>query len=131
MGAVNFVHVMTGYDVEEAFNILVAEAEREYGDDIYNGTISTTSLSPVFSLKFDKYRPENGVKAYRLIEKEDFGEKWLSKPIDLGVMHYEVYKKYKNGKVTVKKYTRKPKKVPTGWEYRELHKYMFYGWAAE
>jgi len=43
MGACQFENRGRGKSVGDAFNKLVENAEREYGDDPYNGTISTVS----------------------------------------------------------------------------------------
>jgi hypothetical protein len=42
MGASNFVDVIAGDSVEDAYRKAVAQAYWEYGHDSYNGTISTT-----------------------------------------------------------------------------------------
>lgn len=42
MGATNINQTIIGKDLRTAYDNAVAEAKREYGDDCYNGTISTS-----------------------------------------------------------------------------------------
>ncbi|MGL5381847.1 hypothetical protein [Clostridium sp.] len=95
MGATNFVEeVTTTGTVRKAFDSLVSEYEREYGERSYNGTISTCSLGNC-KLSFDKYSESNYKKAQKYIRDNDYGIKWQANYIDLGVVGYEV--------ITVKK----------------------------
>ena len=65
MGANNFVEeVTTTGTVRNAFDSLVSEYEREYGERSYNGTISTCSLGSC-KLSFDKYSESNYKKAQK------------------------------------------------------------------
>ena len=95
MGAVNFVEeVTTTGTFQDAFDRLVSEYEREYGERSYNGTISTCSLGNC-KLSFDKYSESNYKKAKEYISDNHYGSKWITDYIDLGVVGYKV--------ITVKK----------------------------
>lgn len=145
-------------------------------------------------MRFDKYSKSNEDKAYKTIKEDHYGEKWVAKAIDLGIVHYEVttFKKLtskkekpkwtmsyvvhygtrtklfrtktesdaeamkllKNGesdvyvskeyvntvkgsevvsefKIEKKQLKTKPKTLKQNQTYNEIHKYMFYGFAAE
>ena len=95
MGATNFVEeVTTTGTVQDAFDRLVSEYEREYGERAYNGTISTCSLGSC-KLSFDKYSESNYKKAQKYITDNHYGSKWIADYIDLGVVGYKL--------ITVKK----------------------------
>lgn len=89
MGACSFINRAEASSVYEAFDRLVEEAVRKYGDNPYNGTISTCSLGRTIKT-FEKYSKTNEDKAYKLIEKDNYGEKRCAKAIDLGAVYYEV-----------------------------------------
>lgn len=90
MGATNFVEeVTTTGSVQDAFDRLVSEYEREYGERAYNGTISTCSLGRC-KLSFDKYSESNYKKAKNYISDNHYGSKWIADYIDLGVVGYKV-----------------------------------------
>lgn len=101
-GAESFSVASTGKDAMEVFNQLVSEAEYEYGHDPYNGTISTTDFDGRVIWIADKYTEESDRLAREYIEKDDNGEKWESRCLDLG-------------------------ELP---DQPGVHKYVFYGWAA-
>lgn len=202
MGAQAFHHTINAETFKEGYNILYEEAICEYGSDPYSGTIATCDCAARPSYKFDgAYKESNMDKALKMIEDEDYGEKWLASFIDLGVVEYKVIKpkktnkeksnpKYKIGytvrpssqydsnshrgrslnfntkteavnkamelsiedkieynvykeyvlvegnpllttvELEAKSYKTKPKKVPQGCRLVEVHKYIFYGWAA-
>ena len=90
MGAREFFITQKAKSVEEAFGILVEEAEYEKGHDRYNGSISTCSLRGRPVKVFDKYSPENRRLAMNFAKADDFGEKWVAKYIDLGICSYEL-----------------------------------------
>lgn len=101
MGATNFVEeIKTTKSVREAFNMLVSEYEKEYGDRSYNGTISTCGLGSC-KLSFKTYSESNYKKAMKYIKDNDYGDKWQADYIDLGVIGHQV--------ITVKKVTQKNK----------------------
>lgn len=85
MGACNFIEFYKADTAEKAFKELVQQAEWEYGHDPYNGTISTTSLSrrpvKVIRKRFTKKAVDD---AYKVAEKDGWGEKWESRVIDCG-----------------------------------------------
>ena len=85
MGACNFIEFEVGKTAREAFDKLCEEMTYNYGHDPYNGTISTTSLSrrpaTVIRKRFTKKAIED---AYKVAEKDDYGEKWESRVIDCG-----------------------------------------------
>lgn len=85
MGACNFITFGRGKTADDTFAALVHEAMYEYGHDPYNGTISTTSMSrrpaKVIRKRFtEKAREE----AYKVAEKDGWGEKWEARVIDCG-----------------------------------------------
>jgi len=90
MGMMSFYVTECGKDEREAFNKLVAEATREYGEDEYNGSISTTELvgDPVVIAK--KFSAESENAGYEYAKKNNYGEKWESRCLDLGVKEYLV-----------------------------------------
>ena len=85
MGATNFIEFGKGKTAEQAFNTLVEQAEREYGNGYYNGTISTTALvkPPVRNLA-DKWSDETRDKAIAYAIEHNWGEKWESRAIHCG-----------------------------------------------
>ena len=90
MGAREFFITQKAKSAEEAFGILVEEAEYEKGHDRYNGSISTCSLRSRPVKVFDKYSPSNRSFAMDIAKADDFGEKWVAKYIDLGICGYEL-----------------------------------------
>jgi len=101
-GATSFSVAGTGSDARVVFNNLVSEAFYEYGHDPYNGTISTTDFDGSVIKIADVYSEEADTKAREYIEKDNNGEKWESRCLDLG-------------------------ELP---DQPGVHKYVFYGWAA-
>ena len=93
MGATNFAIEWTGTDYEQGFRRLANEAEREYGWDSYNGTISTTRLSRTRPHKIaDRYTKTADKRAEAYLEKVDYGRKWETQVLDLGITGYEISK---------------------------------------
>ena len=90
MGATNVLYEATGSDYRKAFNALWHEAERQFGSDPYNGSISTMSLSGRPTKIAVKYSDAAEKKARAHIEKDDWGEKRVAQCLDLGVIGYEV-----------------------------------------
>lgn len=90
MGAVNFYVTECGIDEHEAFDKLVTEATIAYGEDEYNGTISTTELvgDPVVIAR--EFSDESENAGYEYAKKHNYGEKWESRCLDLGVTEYIV-----------------------------------------
>ena len=109
MGAVNFYVTECGRNEYEAFSKLVEAAQREYGEDMYNGTISTTTLvgDPVVIAKEFSDKSENA--GYEYAKKNNYGEKWESRCLDLGVKEYTV--------TTVKKTHSKPRQSRVCTQY--------------
>ena len=95
MGATTFTMTEKGNDVKEVFNDLVEEALRLYGDNRYNGKISTTSLANEIRLPKEVQNSKDKNKAINelLMKDENFGfiHKWETRYADLGVSHYESY----------------------------------------
>jgi len=89
MGAMNFSHRVLAQSAEEGFNRLVGGAISEYGDRSYNGTISTCSMGRLRQV-YAKPTETNRKNAYKFIEKDDYGQKWVADYIDLGVVEYKV-----------------------------------------
>lgn len=103
MGAESFCFVEEGRNASEIFNRLAEECRREYGDNPYNGTISTCSLCEKPAKTYSVYSPEVEEDAYRFVESQGFGEKWDANYIDLGVCGYELVEvKRKNRKSDAK-----------------------------
>lgn len=90
MGMMNFYVTECGRDEYDAFSKLVKEAQKEYGEDEYNGTISTTDLvgAPVVIAK--KFSAESEHAGYEYAKRNNYGEKWESRCLDLGVQEYIV-----------------------------------------
>lgn len=90
MGMMNFYVTECGRDEYDAFSKLVKEAQKEYGEDEYNGTISTTDLvgAPVVIAK--KFSAESEHAGYEYAKRNNYGEKWESRCLDLGVKEYIV-----------------------------------------
>lgn len=109
MGAVNFYVTECGRNEYEAFSKLVEAAQREYGEDMYNGTISTTTLvgDPVVIAKEFSDKSENA--GYEYAKKNNYGEKWESRCLDLGVKEYTV--------ATVKKTHSRPRQSRVCLQY--------------
>lgn len=106
MGATNFEHECDAYDAKAAFRILSVSARREYGEDCYNGTISTCSFGHVTAKtygKTGKVTKTSLKKAYDLVERDDWGRKWYCDAIDCGVKEWHVItlKKVPHTKATV------------------------------
>lgn len=90
MGATEFAITWTGTDYKQGFRELRDQATFEYGNDPYNGTISTTGLCGRPHKVADRYTKTAEKKAQAYIEKVDYGEKRKTHVIDLGVCGYEV-----------------------------------------
>ena len=90
MGMISFYVTECGRDEYDAFSKLVREAQREYGEDMYNGTISTTELigDPVVIAK--EFSDESEDAGCKYAKKNNYGEKWESRCLDLGVTEYIV-----------------------------------------
>lgn len=102
MGAQAFTRLAKGTSAREVFDMLCEDARYEYGNDSYNGTISTTNLRRVTKVA-DKYSETSKKKGYKMVEEDDYGQKWECDCLDLGVVEYKV--------TTVKKVTEHPKKT--------------------
>lgn len=89
MGAEVFLHNIEAYDASSAFTTLVRNAEDEYGDRSYNGTISTCSMGRVRILS-NTWSESVEEKAMKIVEDEDYGHKWTASVLDLGVVGYDV-----------------------------------------
>lgn len=184
MGACDVHAIGYGATAGEAFDAIVEDCILRYGDDQYNGKISTCSLQKCYR-NFDIYKKGNEEKAWKFLEKLNV-DKRDAYAVDLGVKYYEVRKcrfvkgtgsfkvqfcvnrkifntlkqakdyalayakqtkekavvtkKYVNQNgddtfgyvdVSVKEYTKKPKRIPDNATIREIHAYCFYGMAAE
>lgn len=91
MGATNFFETGVGTNPKEVFSELCQEALREYGNDPYSGTIATTSLRNYQQCKIaETYSEKSADMAYEYARKHDFGEKWTSDYLDLGVKEYQI-----------------------------------------
>lgn len=100
MGSTNFVNQIVALSPQDGFKILRDYAVEEYGNDRYNGTISTCSMGRL-KKSYAKYSERNEKLAYGLIEDDNYGRKHSADYIDLGVVEYQV--------ITLKKETVKSK----------------------
>ncbi|MBN1040382.1 hypothetical protein DVW12_17020 [Clostridium botulinum] len=89
-----FIALAEGDKIRTAFDSIISEYERKYGEKSYDGTISICSLGSC-KLSFDKYSESNYKKAQKYIIDNHYGNKWSAYYIDLGVVGYTV--------ITVKK----------------------------
>lgn len=87
MGAQFFEHTVIATSAKIAFEMLIKEANEDYGTASYNGSINTCEMGSK-TLSFDEYNKENEKKARDYIEKNN-GSKWIANYIDLGAIHYE------------------------------------------
>ena len=83
MGAECFYNRANGKNAKEAFNKLCDIAIHNYGNDPYNGTISTCDMGRC-TLSFEKYESGNAVKAMNHIKEMEYGRKWYADYVDLG-----------------------------------------------
>lgn len=97
MGATNFLMFANAKNAKSGFRQLSEDAIYEYGNDAYNGTISTTSFVGVTKTVADKYTKTAEKTAVKYIENHDFGRKWECRAVDCGVVEYRI--------ITVKKDT--------------------------
>lgn len=102
MGAVLFELEVKGNDVGKEFEQLQREAIYEYGNDPYNGTISTTSLDKEIRLT-DSIKEMFKKKNYDELDRIFYPEKrctQYTKEVD----HFKRYApKWENGRETVKR----------------------------
>ena len=87
MGAVAFSKTIEAYSAEEAFQMLCEDARYEYGNDRYNGTISTCDMGRVKTIA-DKYSKNVEKKAFKMIKDAGYGYKRVADCIDMGVVEY-------------------------------------------
>jgi hypothetical protein len=96
MGATVYNIEIKTNDLKKTFNELVEKAILHYGDDPYNGTISTTSLGaniteeiPANILKNEKKLRDfiNDIENDAII----YPRKWETAYIDLGIDHYKAF----------------------------------------
>lgn len=79
MGAIQFSTVQSARTAEEAFRKAQQEAEREYGQDLYNGTISTVvSFDPVGICRDIRKLPQTVDRLLERDRRQEFRrfEKW-------------------------------------------------------
>lgn len=113
MGACSFMTTGYGKDYKDAYNNLVQDYKRMYGENPYNGTISTTYGCSAFNCVINCNMGPNWTKtkekkAYQIASKQlDAMEKRQCRAIDLGKV---------SNRIT----------HHNGW-----HKFLFFGWAAE
>lgn len=96
MGATNFCIIQQGRDVHKVFEQLITEARNEYGNDPYNGTISTCSLRGAPAKSFETYKPANEKEAVDYVQRHNYGDKWVANYIDLGICGYEIIEVSRN-----------------------------------
>lgn len=136
MGAQWFQDSVIARNAKEGYNILCEEAIREYGEDGYNGTISTTNRV-VMVKSYPIFLEKNINEVNSILKKyETNGEKWTAYCIDLGVISYnrisykkiskQVNVKYKLGYVLKKRgeYFNDWIEIAFGSTKKELEKYI-------
>lgn len=90
MGSCIVETIELGRNAHDAYDNVVEECLREYGDDTYNGSFSTCSLDFVHNLSKDGSLISEE-KARKFLEDRDV-EKWTAEAVDMGIHHYEVRK---------------------------------------
>ena len=90
MGAMSFFETGRGVNYRDVFNEVCAEARHMYGDDPYSGTIATTELAGRPQHFADNFSSKVENQAYDYVSSVDFGRKWESRCLDLGVCEYHV-----------------------------------------
>lgn len=102
MGACAFAERVVAKDASTGFRMLYDRALAMYGDDPYNGTISTCSFTgrvKTISKVADKDAIE---RAGKFIEDEDYGSKGYARAVDCGVYDYKVTKVTKKARTQEK-----------------------------
>src|SRR5690625_290978 len=87
MGATDFVEIITASSPQEGYKEIVEDYISMYGNDPYNGTMSTSRLGNVVK-RYDKYLKRNEDEAFKYVHDENGGEKGVAKVIDLGVVEW-------------------------------------------
>ena len=77
-------------DIRLVFNQLVDNARYSYGDDPYNGTISTTSLARIIYYS-DKYGKRIASKFNKEPKEKFYPNKWETNAVNLGLVGYQPY----------------------------------------
>lgn len=90
MGATNFVCEIDAITASDGYNALCQDATFEYGNDAYNGTISTCSFYGTTHTTGERYTKTSRKKAMDLVVKADYGRKWEARAIDCGVVNYRI-----------------------------------------
>lgn len=85
MGATLYIEEAMGTNVKELFNQLVEEAKNNYGDNSYNGSISTTKLGR----KVNFSNEENEKDIYQ--SSKFFPEKRQTNYSETGIDHYKAF----------------------------------------
>lgn len=85
MGASNFIEFASARTPQHAFDNLVDELVEEFGDDPYNGTMSSCELSSEDPVKLaDIWSPDVAKAAVRFADGADWGEKGYARTLDCG-----------------------------------------------
>lgn len=85
MGASNFIEFASARTPQRAFDNLVDELVEEFGDDPYNGTMSSCELSSEDPVKLaDTWSADVAKVAVRFADDADWGEKWYAHALDCG-----------------------------------------------
>lgn len=90
MGACSFVNEVIAATAEEGFRKLVENAIDRYGNDHYNGTISTCSMGRCTKIIDGKYTDKNRDEAYLHIKANDNGSKWSAHYVKAGIIGYRI-----------------------------------------
>lgn len=91
MGGCSFLNEIVAATASEGFNILYQKARQRYGDDPYNGSISTCSLGYCSKTLSGKYSEGNAALAEKHIsEEKHYGRKWYADYVNAGLVGYRV-----------------------------------------
>lgn len=97
MGAVEFYHEAIASSASSAFKTIVNDARERYGDNPYNGTISTCRMGSIHRIGSGVYEKNLDAEARSYVAKKDGGRKWEAGVLDLGVVYYDVVEAKKEG----------------------------------
>lgn len=124
MGAVSFMQCGYGENYKDVFNDLVNEATYEYGNNDYNGTISTCFISS-YKKMADVYSASVEKTARKLAAGNmDDVYKRNCVVLDLGIVHYEIVKVKKIIPKITRKAEYKQKYAVMRWEDNEIFSKM-------
>lgn len=91
MGGCSFINEVIAADAKEGFDILYQSALKRYGDDPYNGSISTCSLGYCTKTISGKFKEDNyAIAEKHIINEKHYGRKWSADYVNAGLVGYRV-----------------------------------------